>query len=138
MKETISDALAWIAFNALLLWLLTLFIGLSGYWDIYQQLAAFVDSIRGCTSDHCSAQMSLNDVSTQPIWFGIDLSFVLAWRSYAFFTWLGIIVFQSFFVGHMRVRPWRSLPTPAPATPNAPSAATPPTSVDDERGDAAP
>ena len=109
MKQTISDALAWIAFNALILWLMSLVVGISGYWEIYEQLAAFIDTIRGCNSGHCSVQMSLEGTSTDPIWFGIDLSFMSELRFPAFLTWFVIVIFQSFFVGHFRLKPWKIL-----------------------------
>lgn len=88
---------------------MSLVVGISGYWEIYEQLAAFIDTIRGCNSGRCSVQMSLEGTSTDPIWFGIDLSFMSELRFPAFLTWFVIVIFQSFFVGHFRLKPWKTL-----------------------------
>lgn len=109
-RELISDALAWIAFNALILWLFTLFVGASGYWGIYEQIAAFIDLVKGCQGNHCSVKLSLENPDTDPVWFGVNLSVVQTVRMPAFLTWLGIVFFQSFFVGYGRIKPWRPLP----------------------------
>ena len=108
-RELISDALAWIAFNALVLWLFSLLVGLSGYWPIYEQIAHFFELIKGCEGNHCSVQLSLNDPNTDPVWFGVNLSIVQTVRMPAFLTWLGIMIFQSFFVGRGRLKPWQPL-----------------------------
>lgn len=110
IKELISDALAWIAFNALVLWLFTLLVGVSGYWGVYEQVAAFIDLVKGCEGSHCSVQLSLENPDTDPVWFGVNLSVVQTVRMPAFLTWLGIVFFQSFFVGYGRIKPWRPLP----------------------------
>ncbi len=114
MKQSISDALAWIAFNALILWLMSLLIGLSGYWEIYQQILAFIDTVRGCVAQHCSVQMSLEGTSTDPIWLGFDLSIMRELRLPAFLTWFIIVIFQSFFIGRFRLWPWQPAPTTDP------------------------
>ena len=108
-KELISDALAWIAFNALLLWLLTLIVGLSGYWWLYEQIMAFVDLIQNCEGNHCAVQLTLDSTDTDSEWLGIDVSILQALRMPAFLTWLGIVFFQSFFVGRARLKPWCAL-----------------------------
>ena len=109
-KAVISDALAWIAFNALILWLFTIIVGLSGYWGIYEQVVAFIDLIKDCAGSQCSVQLALDNPDTDPVWFGVNLSIVRDLRVPAFFTWLGIVFLQSFFVGHGRLRPWQPLP----------------------------
>ena len=114
MKQSISDALAWIAFNALILWLMSLLIGLSGYWEIYQQIPAVIDTVRGCVAQHCSVQMSLEGTSTDPIWLGFDLSIMRELRLPAFLTWFIIVIFQSFFIGRFRLWPWQPAPTTDP------------------------
>jgi len=105
----ISDALAWIGFYALLLWLLSLLIGASGYWSIIEQIAAFIGLVQECEGQHCSIQMSLQDTPTAPLLFGYDVSFVRNLQFPLFITWLGICLFQSFFVRRFRVWPWLSL-----------------------------
>jgi hypothetical protein len=107
----ISDALAWLGFYALLLWLLSVLIGLSGYWSIVDQIAAFIGLIEDCEGQHCSIQMSLDDTPTAPYLFGFEVSFVRELQFPLFATWMGIALFQSFFVGRFRIWPWQSLNT---------------------------
>jgi len=55
--------------------------------------------------------MSLDDTPTTPYLFGFDVSFVRELQFPLFATWMGIALFQSFFVGRFRIWPWQSLNT---------------------------
>ena len=108
LKQQISNVLAWIGFIALIVWLLSLAIGFTRFWEFAAQINTFIAMIRECESDSCSVQMSVED-SGDPIVFGINLAFMLNLRMPAFLIWFVIVMFQSFYVRKFRFWPWQPI-----------------------------
>lgn len=112
-KHRVSNVLAWIGFVALIIWLAGLFVKLSGYWQIYEFISLFIDTVKECVGDNCTVDMQMDGSGPPPTLFGLELTPLEKLRYPAFLAWLVIVFFQSLFVRRFRVLPWRRLPQPA-------------------------
>ncbi len=113
IKIRISNVLAWIGFLALIIWLAGLFVKLSGYWQVYEFISLFIDTVKECVGDNCTVNMQMDGSGPPPTLFDLDLTPLEKLRYPAFLAWLVIVFFQSLFVRRFRVLPWRRLPEPA-------------------------
>lgn len=109
LQRRASDILAWVAFVALLIWIAGVLIALSGYWQIYEFIAAVFESVDACEGESCRVQMSLEGEPAAPTVLGFDLGIIERFRYPAFLIWLVIVFFQSLFVRRFRVLPWKSI-----------------------------
>ena len=112
IKIRISNVLAWIGFLALIIWLAGLVVKLSGYWQVYEFISLFIDTVKECVGDNCTVNMQMDGSGPPPTLFDLDLTPLEKLRYPAFLTWLVIVFFQSLYVRRFRVLPWRRLPEP--------------------------
>ena len=108
MKETISNVLAWVAFAAFVVWISSIVLGLSSLWGTFNDIWSAFEAIRNCSTSHCEMEFSFDHFASDTTWLGIPTNWVAAIRSPAFWTWIIIIFFQSFYVRSFRVAPWRT------------------------------
>ena len=105
-KRRLSDALAWFAFYVLMLWMLCVLLGASGYVAIFEQIASAIGLIKDCEGESCSVYVNLDDTPIDPIILGMNVSWVRDLRFPLFMTWLGIMVVQAILVKRTRLWPW--------------------------------
>ena len=108
VKETLSDALAWIAFAAFTVWISSIVLGLSSLWGTFNDIWSAIEAIRNCATSHCEMRFSFDHFASDTTLLGIPTDWVAAIRGPAFWTWIIIIFFQSFYVRSFRVAPWRT------------------------------
>ncbi|MDG1065181.1 MAG: hypothetical protein P8O91_03100 [Luminiphilus sp.] len=107
VKKRISDVLAWSGFVALIFCFLSFvmpFLDISG---VIHQLLDTYDEVSNCGSQRCEAQLSIEGLPERQGWLGNVQVYLAAWRYEAFLIWLGVGIFQSFFIRSFRLLPWR-------------------------------
>lgn len=107
LKKRISDVLAWSGFAAILLCLLSFVMPLLDVSGVIQQLLDTYDEVSNCGSQRCEAQLSIDGLPERQGLLGEAQVYLAAWRYEAFLIWLGVGIFQSFFIRSFRLLPWR-------------------------------
>ncbi len=107
VKKRISDALAWSAFLALLFSLLSFVLPVVEVSGVVGQMLDTYDEVSNCASQRCEASLNIEGLPERAGWLGQIQGFLADWRYEAFLVWLGVGIFQTFFIRSFRLLPWR-------------------------------
>lgn len=107
LKKRISDVLAWSGFVAILVCLLSFVMPLLDVSGVIHQLLDTYDEVSNCDSQRCEAQLSIDGLPERQGVLADVQVYLAAWRYEAFLIWLGVGIFQSFFIRSFRLLPWR-------------------------------
>jgi len=109
MKKRISDLLAWLGFAAGLLCLLSFVLPLADFAGVVTQVVDTYEEVSDCASQRCEAQLSIEGLPQHQGWVGRVQGGLSALRYEMFLLWLGIGIFQTFFIRSFRLLPWRPI-----------------------------
>ena len=107
VRKRISDVLAWVGFSALLFSLLSFVVPIVDVSGVVGQVIDTYDEVSNCASQRCEASLNIEGLPEREGWLGRVQGFLATWRSDAFLLWLGIGIFQTFFIRAFRLLPWR-------------------------------
>jgi len=107
MKKRISDVLAWLGFIAGLLCLSSFVVPLADVAGVVTQVVDTYEEVSDCASQRCEAQLMIEGLPQHQGLLGTLQGQLSEWRYEMFLMWLGIGIFQTFFIRSFRLLPWR-------------------------------
>jgi len=107
VRKRVSDVLAWLAFAALLFSLVSFVVPLVEVSGVVGQVLETYEEVSDCGSQRCEATLNIEGLPERSGWLGAVQGFLAEWRSESFLLWLGIGIFQTFFIRAFRFLPWR-------------------------------
>ena len=107
MKKRISDVLAWLGFIAGLLCLSSFVVPLMDVAGVVTQVVDTYEEVSDCASQRCEAQLRIEGLPQRQGLLGTLQGQLSEWRYEVFLMWLGIGIFQTFFIRSFRLLPWR-------------------------------
>lgn len=109
MKKRISDVLAWLGFIAGLLCLSSFVVPLMDVAGVVTQVVDTYEEVSDCASQRCEAQLRIEGLPQHQGLLGTLQGQLSEWRYELFLMWLGIGIFQTFFIRSFRLLPWRPI-----------------------------